>query len=733
MGILSKHNPWGLTPTTALRRQQQAQSTYMMLGQADWVLRRSEQISFSASGSTRRSMTFDVTLPEDEQLWLKWRRPASHENQVSNADEYEEHYQYVGLPITFLGKGDLIHFDATDGQGNTLHTVLSEDNGIVLYNALNYCLCAQDPEEANDLLYTLNRAMHTQMRRELARIDDIEKTLGRRRRDELRDDLAEYRTQLEDAAACLQWWCDCRDGNVLEDKTDIRYDGKPLIAKYYSRHSVKYLALNLVHDAIIQGMQGAWPGVRSSRNPGSIFPTAHVHGLPESVFARINAGSGKTPSICTVPLSDAAANELEVLRKQTIAALLEEMCPDTGDSSNSADAAMGIVAATDAKPLHDDWIMTAFAEFVHRWRAQIETSSLPASKKQEREDTLRTYLLLLSSACDTYPLVVLIPREQAHKRLLIKISFDAAYRERFIDVINPCAQTIEFAFQTYGAHSTHLEVEPLDDMILTNAQQVAAETGTQHNQHRQHNARLRARATARRLHLATKADARQPMTRLRLSLMMRRNFIVSFLLWSTMTLLFTGFAAYLVNLADPAVPFDHLPAQISGLLGQDNMLALLALILSLWMARRISTIQHPLVEGINASTNAFMNMNIALILVSAFIVCYQSTPTDAVSRICTIVIFLMALGIWLCSVWMMWTYTHRRIKDDRVLPLTIAVPHGKSRLSRNAGNPQSAVMPADKAAFSILESFSDEQRRIAIGALESTMEKIKRDIHSEAR
>lgn len=416
------------------------------------------------------------------------------------------------------------------------------------------------------------------------------------------------------------------------------------------------------------------------------------------------------PSICTTALSNTTANNLETLRTRKFAALLEMLCSDEP------------VRKGDTQPHSEDWIMDAFGAFVHEWCKQIDDANIPKSDKKEQKDILRTYLLLLSSACDTYPLVVLIPREQAHDRLLIKISFDAPYRERLIDVINPCVQTIEFAFQTYGARSTHIEVEPLDDMILTDARQIA------NNPSAKRNARLRARATAGRLHVATKRDAKEPMTRLRLSLMMRRNFIVSFLLWSTMTLLFTGFAAYLVNLSDPSAPFNHLPSQTRGLLGQDNMLAALALVLSLWMARRISTIQHPLVEGISSSTNAFMNINIGLMLISAFVVCCETPPTDLASQTLTIASFLVSFIIWICSICMLWRYLHRQIKDDCALPLQVALPHRKSRFWGDTFNPRSAVMPADKAAFSILESFPDEQRNIAIDALESTMEKIKHDI-----
>lgn len=62
----------------------------MLLGQAHRMLRRCEQVSFSASGSTRRSITFDVVLPAEEKPWLTWRRPSSSEEQISNAAEYED-------------------------------------------------------------------------------------------------------------------------------------------------------------------------------------------------------------------------------------------------------------------------------------------------------------------------------------------------------------------------------------------------------------------------------------------------------------------------------------------------------------------------------------------------------------------------------------------------------------------------------------------------------------------
>lgn len=75
---------------------------YMLLGQAEWILRRTETVSFLNGGNTRRSISFDCMLPGDDAKWLRWI-PDTHDSQTEP--------RYVGLPVTFLGKSDLINLD----------------------------------------------------------------------------------------------------------------------------------------------------------------------------------------------------------------------------------------------------------------------------------------------------------------------------------------------------------------------------------------------------------------------------------------------------------------------------------------------------------------------------------------------------------------------------------------------------------------------------------------------
>lgn len=41
-------------------------ATYMLLGQTEWVLRRTETVTFTSEGSTRRHIAFDCMLPNNE-------------------------------------------------------------------------------------------------------------------------------------------------------------------------------------------------------------------------------------------------------------------------------------------------------------------------------------------------------------------------------------------------------------------------------------------------------------------------------------------------------------------------------------------------------------------------------------------------------------------------------------------------------------------------------------------
>lgn len=114
-------------------------AAYMLLGQTEWILRRSETVTFTAEGSTRRHITFDCMLPDDPHKWLKWLPDneamqcwpyARRGNGDQDSPDPDQEYQpkYVGLPVTFLGKGDLINLDVRDGEGNVLHTAGREDD-----------------------------------------------------------------------------------------------------------------------------------------------------------------------------------------------------------------------------------------------------------------------------------------------------------------------------------------------------------------------------------------------------------------------------------------------------------------------------------------------------------------------------------------------------------------------------------------------------------------------------
>lgn len=704
----------------------QSQSAYMLLGQHDWILRRSEEVSFSSSGSTERSISFDVMLPQREDLWLKWSAGGTKDK---NKDDNN---WYVGLPVTFLGKGDLINFDATDGEGNALHTVLNRDDQFIMDNALTFCL--RSAQNSEQLWRTLNGIIAKAVYEQYTNLGNP--TRGREKA---------YKTQLAALYSRLRLWCmlfDEANGSVISGERElpelrgysgrkIGYDGKPIEQGNHADHSVKYLAFNLIHDLVLND---SWCGLlqnaeaRKFERRSDFDPFRGVSPKTCSRMKKTKEGERSSEYIGYVNESPAPSEVIEQLerdRKALLEQLLHSWLNAQNRQKSNKGSRNGYPEEESKQKLNNllqkckdngDWLLVAFCGFLIKWQEDVD-----ASGDKEGKDALCSYLMLLSSACDTYPLIVLIPRDRAHDRLLIKISFDSTYKE--LHRWDPIKQTIGFAFQTYGARSTHIEVASLDDAILTDASQISHRKNSGEER-----SKMRARATSGRLHLATDVYKKEPITRLRLNLMLKQNYVVSFLLWSLLTVVFTGTVAMAMT---PGTAQNWLLARGYTLLDTANILALLAVILTLWVARRISTIQHRLVEGVNSQVTGMMNIDLALMLISSLLVCRDGKDDTHVWHSTSIrgMLSWVCAGAAICiaiiAVITFVTYVRRPIKNDCTIVLPVHYEKQDSA-SKDDVQPKDALMAADKAAFSIVENFEPNARFRAMSALGATVHTIEK-------
>lgn len=103
------------------RGDQMAVALLPMLADWSWIHRRVESIKVINHGQTRRSLSFDFTLPRA--AGLRW-----HDVAQEHRTKSESQTGQVIVPLTFLRKGMLINLDLTDGNGASIPSLGFSDN-----------------------------------------------------------------------------------------------------------------------------------------------------------------------------------------------------------------------------------------------------------------------------------------------------------------------------------------------------------------------------------------------------------------------------------------------------------------------------------------------------------------------------------------------------------------------------------------------------------------------------
>lgn len=715
---------------------------YMLLGQAEWILRRTETVSFLNGGNTRRSISFDCMLPGDDAKWLRWI-PDTHDSQTEP--------RYVGLPVTFLGKSDLINLDVRDGNGAVLHTVGRRDNGDVLNAGLRGCFTSLS---AIDDLGNLGDFLQFQL--SMLGLKELKSLLDPTTNDaEAGSKVRKHFLAAMGAIfyGCKQYYDGHRAVQTETAKTLLETAGEIVSRRPEDIHPEQDMEpLHFTEQQAARAIiDSEWHGVAhadSSRGHLRDLDYQAVHDLGFDW----SEGPDRTPASAA---NVGEARELDDARKNAIVRIMhgdgkehkvyQEPAPDTLERIEFWDKCYGDSSSDGfAQNLAEsDWAVRALLRFLDIWRQE--------PKGKAEYNAMQSYLLLISSACDTYPLVVLIPIEHAEdrQRLMVKISFDAGYREDVFNTLVPFNQTINLSFQTFGARSTHIEVAPAENVVLTDVAEVCApdeseKTGEESEAHKTvhgfHGLRkdktlsrhLSARVAADRLHVSAGAHDKWPLTHLRLSVMMRRSYIASFLLWSLLLLVLDiGLVCVIGAPGQAGLANDPgISGQILSFFSAQNILAILALVYTLWVARRIGTMQHRVVEGLNSSMTGLLNTDLLIFTVLALVASAgmkagDNGGDDIVSgmwpsgwKIVCVIGAVVAAVIALIAIIEFMQYWMRSTKSDGVYPLRIHYSRANRKESASPrGKRQDAIMPADRAAFSALETCSVKQRQRALTAV----------------
>lgn len=644
--------------------------SYLLLRQVDWINRRTETVSFEEQGTTHRHIEFDCTMPEGSKQ-IFWK--------AADGDA-----MYAALPVTFFGKGDAVALKVTDGSGAEL-PVLSSKEGL-------YCL-------------------------QLVVCDLL----------------------LKEKPRCLAEMCKQRN------KTSDDANDKVEVAEPESDMSLGSL-LYLYMPA-------------ASRNTGG-YRNVSLDRWYSSLFRDISRDD---------PSDDGASTPEEILvfrrHRQT---LLRRLFQQLNECSSSDDT---ILRFDDKERQEGD---TRFEEFCTAFSAiinQLAALRMAAERDLEQagqhcDRNSETYrkaradkrdadachvllmrcLLLLSMLCDTYPLLVLVSRDHAvaGKRIIMHVDFETGYQEDLRYKVNPLNQTVDLAFQTYEAAVTQMEISPIPGGTLTDAQERRMElpsregtpSGDGLSRRKQweerHDAPLIGRLIAGRLHITARQSHRLPICRLRLKIMHSRDVLASFGLWTLllMVLNLVTFGCMLSfrqwhpakdgvrAVVEQYIPWGDLKLGMSiiSLYRPENALAAMAVVLALWVARRISTVRHAMVEGLSTATNTALNIDLLITIVN-YVLASAGVYADgdnvvrldgawSSAMLLRTVATLTAISIAVCGfgavLWVM--YCRRKLKKT-----TFSVRWCKDPNISQQYDPD-GIMPSDRSPFFLLEGLSYKNR-----------------------
>lgn len=591
----------------------------LLLGQNLWINRRVETVSFTAQGTTRRQMSFDFTLPPDKTIY--WRDQSSPE-------------RLAAVPLTFLGKGDLIHVDARDASGNTVPIARFGENKEFTGRALDYCF------------------------RQLDDADRIEEDVRAICRNEYRMPEKKVNYAIKnghDGIACLP----------IDDPDSIEWMKRRISAwlrMLYGEDvsAEESLPIDLGSNPLLDKDQTKWE-LDINR-----CVVALVNRIGEYVRARIKDGAG------------AAADPAR-----------------EGDGQ------------------------------IPGWRVRLET-----------------YLLLLSACCDMYACVVLLPEDCVAGRSIVKLSFDSSYQESPWDrYAFPNSEQLRLAFQTSSAQSTHIEINPIAGSRIASVKwDLRGDRQT----------RIRSSVAAGRIHISMNYARNIPLVRLHMTMLNSLPAICANVGWS---LLFSACAV-----ANVCFVLGWLP-EAAEYYGTENVLAVLALLLTLWVARRINAINHSLSQDLSRYPGILVSANLTAASLSCLLCGLSGSgaiPAMLQRAVCACCVVSLALTGVIAHGLLVWarfrrgvtgvclktaenesyegreirsrneTRNERRISflvDSGTVPLPqfngdyVTEPRRKRRCpvdDRNDYSRNASLYPADHGPYSIIERLRSDHRLSAM-------------------
>ncbi|MCH9276658.1 hypothetical protein JS533_010315 [Bifidobacterium amazonense] len=586
----------------------------LLLGQHKWIKRRVESVSFTDQGTTRRAISFDFALPKDKF--------------VAYSSDNEQ--PRIAVPVTFLGKGDLIHADVVDGGGQSVPLAGLFDNREFAYAALDYLfndmaealgrldVLAGEHDTETDIVIRMTAA-------EKAADKEYAKTHGGKsmpdeKRRETRTSLAKTVKMTADTVQPAErlarriWWRartrlvnriiaakSFSGRDVPPDKLNER-DILTTVTNYQPSYD---WTLRILYEAVM-AKRGDDPQMHEKRND-NLLRLLHIIRQDDNVPGRETMiweeDGNAAKRLRTKFFSDSVFEAfLDVIEE--IAAAATDAENNSGNSNRNND-----------RDGRNDW-------------------TLPAE----------SFILLLSSFSSAYPCIMLMDEEQVAKRNVAKLSFDTGYRETKWDrLTHPNSIHLDFAFQMMGAESNHVEIGRLANSVIAGLEWDARGESLKP---------LRLSVNSGRVHLSGSWMRYLPFAHLKLKLVSSLSSVLSNIAWSSALTLFA--------LWNTLHAFGTFGNHWNDLYNVGNMLAGLALFFTLWVARRLNDVQHAVSQELSSYPNLLVYGNLILATVS-YLASVADSNSDgttnlhailpkpfecSISVICLVLSMILTLIVW---------------------------------------------------------------------------------------
>lgn len=226
---------------------------------------------------------------------------------------------------------------------------------------------------------------------------------------------------------------------------------------------------------------------------------------------------------------------------------------------------------------------------------------------------LLALLLLLSNLCEQYPLIAYVPADEIRQKMIFDVRFDERYanadRGRVLPLYERLGRHllgptrledhIDLAFQSYVSRSATLEIAPIEHADIEEIKEITS-LGKIDEDHK-----IRARAVAGRIQCTRNIMHREPVSRIRLTVLpdwrtLRYSFHWSLLLalLSMLNIVALFANSPLSKYFSEDNPIAQLSSVLSSLFTGDNLIAGLSMIFTLWLAKTLSGINNSIGDHI---------------------------------------------------------------------------------------------------------------------------------------